>query len=129
MTDVIGSIGHALWDAVLPSLATVIAGMVLVLLKQVAKKYGLEITEKQEARLKEIVVDKIHATEEAAHRQEVTTKEGKKAKTVNDALVAAIEDPQIPNPTIEKVSAVVDSELQKIRVGMPDAGLPGMGRR
>jgi len=129
MMDVIGSIGNALWNAVLPSLATVIAGMLMLLLKRLAKKYGLEITEKQEERLKEIVVEKIHATEEAARRQEVTTSEGKKAKTVNDAMIEAIDDPQLPNPSVAKVSAVVDSELQKIRVGEANAGLPGMGRR
>jgi hypothetical protein len=126
--DVIGSFGNALWNAVLPSLATVIAGMVMLLLKRLAKKYDMEITDKQDQRLTDIIVEKIHATDEAAHRQEVTTSEGKKAKTVNDAMVAAIDDPQIPNPSIEKVSAVVDSELQKIRVGMPDAGRPGLGR-
>ncbi len=129
MTDVVGTIGRTLWEAVLPSMATVIAGMVMLLLKQLAKKYDLEFTDKQEDRLKAIVVEKIHATEEAARRQEVTTSEGKKAKTVNDVIVAAIADPQIPDPSIERVAAVVDSELQRLRVGQPNAGRPGLGQR
>lgn len=128
MTDFIGGIGHALWDAVLPSMATLVAGMVVLLLKKMLAKYGLEVTEKQEDRLKQIVVDKIHATEEAAHRTPLTGIE-KNAKTVNDVIVAATDDPQIPNPSLEKVAAVVDSELGKARAGyMPDPGRPGLGR-
>lgn len=127
MSDVIGAIGHAIVDAVLPALGTVIAGMMVVLLKRLLAKQGLELTEKQEDRLKQIVVDKIHATEEAARRGDVTTSEEKKALTVNSATVAAINDPTIPNPSVQKVGQVVDSELNKLR--QADATLPGLGKR
>jgi hypothetical protein len=128
MGDFIGGIGHALWDAVLPSMATVIAGMLMLVVKRFLAKQGLDLTEKQEQRLKEIVVDKIHATEEVAHRIPLTGVE-KNAKTVNDAVVAATDDPTIPNPSVEKVAAVVDAELGKARAGyMPDPGRPGLGR-
>jgi len=129
MGDFIGGIGHALWDAVLPSMATVIAGMLMLVVKRFLAKQGLDLTEKQEQRLKEIVVDKIHATEEAAHRDPSITSQDKKAIAVNDAIVEATMDPGIPNPSVEKVSKIVDSELNKVRAGyQPNPGLPGMGR-
>jgi molybdopterin-guanine dinucleotide biosynthesis protein A len=130
MGDWFGALGGGIMQVLLPSLATVIAGMLMLVLKRLAAKYGLEITEKQEERLKQIVVDKIHATEEVAHRMPLTGVE-KNAKTVNDVMVAAIDDPAIPNPTIEKVAAEVDAELGKARAAgyLPDAGLPGMGKR
>jgi len=128
MGDFIGGIGHALWDAVLPSMATVIAGMLMLVVKRFLAKQGLDLTEKQEQRLKEIVVDKIHATEEAARRIPLTSVE-KNAKTVNDVVVAATDDPDLPNPSVEKVAAVVDAELGKTRAGyLPDPGRPGLGR-
>jgi hypothetical protein len=129
MTDFIGGIGRALWEAVLPSMATVIAGMLLLVVKRFLAKQGLDLTEKQEQRLKAIVVDKIHATEEAARRVQLTSVE-KHAKTVNDVVVAATDDPALPNPSVEKVAAVVDAELGKVRAGyIPNPGLPGLGRR
>jgi len=108
-------------------MAPVISGMVVLLLKRMLAKQGLDLTDKQEERLKQIVVDKIHATEEVAHRIPLTSVE-KNAKTVNDVVVAATDDPQIPNPSVEKVAAVVDAELGKARAGYPDPGRPGLGR-
>jgi len=134
MTDFIGSIGHALWDAVLPGLGSALVGMAMLVLKRYLAKQGIELTQKQEERLVQIAVEKIHATNEVARRIE---KEGnapltsveKNAKTVNDVIVAATDDPTIPNPSVEKVAAVVDAELGKARAGyMPDPGRPGLGR-
>lgn len=130
MSDFLGSIGAGILHIVLPSLATVIAGFLMVILKRVAAKYGIEVTEKQEERLKQIVVDKIHATEEVARRDKTLSSEEKKAIAVNDAVVEATQDPSIPNPSVAKVSKIVDSELNKVRAGyMPNPGLPGMGKR
>jgi hypothetical protein len=97
-------------------MATVVAGMLMLVLKLVASKYGLEVTEKQEERLKQIVVDKIHATEEAAHRQPMSAPE-KNAKTVRDVLVAAQADTSIPDPSVQKVAATVDAKLGELRAG------------
>jgi len=123
----LASFGHTILEAVLPSMATVIAGMLMIAVKRFLKKQGLELTEQQEVRLKQIVVDKIHATEEAARRGEVKTAEEKKALTVNAATVAAIDDPHLPNPTIAHVEAITDSELNKLRTADPTR--PGLGRR
>jgi hypothetical protein len=116
MGDFVGTIGHAFVNLVLPSLATVIAGMLVMVLKRVANKYGLEVSEKQEQRLKEIVVDKIHAVEELSRRSTLTSEE-KKAIAVNESLKVAIDDPTLPNPSVAHVSSKVDTELAKARVG------------
>lgn len=130
MGDFFGAIGHGILNVVLPSLATVIAGLLVMVLKRVAKKYGLEVTEKQEERLKQIVVDKIHATEEAARRAPSISGEEKKAITIGAVMDEAERDPTIPNPSIATVAAKVDAELAKARSPfLPNPGLPGLGRR
>ncbi len=127
MVDVFGSIGHAIVTAVLPSLATVIAGMVTLLLKRLLAKQGIELTEKQEDRLKQIVVDRVHATEESARRAPEGTSSGEKKQQTMDATIAAANaDPSIPNPSPAKVSELIDSTLSQMRA---NPGLPGLGRR
>ena len=128
MGDWIGSFGHAMWDAVLPSLGTALVSMAMLVLKRYLAKQDMELTQRQEERLTQIALEKIHATNEVAHRIPLTSVE-KNAKTVNDVLVAATDDPQIPNPSLEKVAAVVDAALGKVRAGLPDPGLPGLGKR
>lgn len=128
MSDFLGSIGSGILHLVLPSLGTVIAGLVVLVLKRVASKYGIEVTEKQEERLKQIVVDKVHATEEAARRTPMNSDE-KAALTINAVKAEADADPTIPNPSMEKVIEKVDATLSQVRAGMPNAGLPGLGKR
>jgi hypothetical protein len=131
MGDFIGAIGSGLVHLVLPSLGTIIAGMLVMVLKRAASKYGLEVTEKQEERLKQIVVDKIHATEEASRRSgNVLSGDEKKTIAVEQVLKVAESDPTIPNPSVEHVSSKIDAELAKARaVFLPNPGLPGLGRR
>jgi|GEM_PF-5133662 len=132
MSDIFTVIGHAILTTVLPGIGTAIGLMLVVVVKNFLASQGLDLTEKQETRLKQIIVDKIHATEEVAHRSLVDgtqlTSVDKKAKTVNDAVVAATDDPTIPNPSVQKVAALVDAELGKARAGYPNPGLPGLGR-
>jgi hypothetical protein len=129
MSDILGTIGEGILKVVLPSLGTVIAGFLVLVLKRVAAKYGIEVTEKQEERLKQIVVDKIHATEESSRREPLSSPD-KKTMTVTDAVAEATADPSIPNPTREKVSQLVDSELNKVRAGyLSNAGRPGLRKK
>jgi glutamyl/glutaminyl-tRNA synthetase len=129
MSDFIGSIGHALWEAVLPSMATVLAGMVMLVVKRFLAKQGLELTTQQEVRLKQIVKEKVNAVEERAHRGEID-KEDKHEAAVTAVVRAATEDNSIPNPTREEASEVIDATLGATRsVHLPNPGLPGLGRR
>jgi hypothetical protein len=128
MGDIFSSIGDALLKAVLPTLGSVIAGFVILVLKRIAAKHGIELTEKQEDRLKAIVVEKVNAVEERAHRGEID-KEDKHEAAVTAVVRAATEDKTIPNPTREEASEVIDATLGATRVHLPNPGLPGMGRR
>ena len=109
-------------------MAPVIAALIILILNRLFKIVGLKVVEIQDGRFKQIVLDKIMATDEVARRVQLSSAE-KNAKTVNDVIVAATDDPTLPNPSMEKVAAVVDAELGKARAGyMPDPGRPGLGR-
>lgn len=73
MNAIFGAIGSQLLEWVLPSLAAAIAGMVMALLKKQMAKIGLDITEKQETRIKQLVHDAIVRTEEVARRDPTMT--------------------------------------------------------
>jgi hypothetical protein len=128
MGDVLGTIGRGLWEAVLPSMATVLSAMLMLVVKRFLAKQGLELTTQQEVRLKQIVKEKVNAVEERAHRGEIA-RDDKHEAAVTAVVRAATEDKTIPNPTREEASEVIDATLGATRVHAPNPGLPGMGRR
>lgn len=73
MSDVFGWIGQQLLQLVLPSLATAAAALAVGLLKRQLSKVGLDIDEKQETRIRQIVHDAIVRTEEVARRDPTMT--------------------------------------------------------
>jgi len=110
-----GSIGKGLLELVLPGLATVIAGQVVALLRRLAKKQGLAITEAQEERIRKLVADVLRRVEEAARRQHMTPEAKRTAATDGILRELAHETPGLEPPTRETVGKMIDSMLPKVR--------------
>lgn len=120
MSEILMTVGAALWQAVLPSLATVLAGMLMLLLKRVLAKQGIELSDAQDQRLTNIVAEKIRAAEEWAHREEKAGNdpppgEVKLGKVVTDTIATVKHDQTIPDPSPDKVRAIIDSTLPLVR--------------
>lgn len=115
MGDIAGTIGKGILELVLPTLATVIAGYVVLFMKRLAAKHGVDLTEKQEERLKQIVVQKVHAVEEMAHRDPGMTGPEKHEAAVQAVVAEATADNSIPNPSRAKASDVIDATLGATR--------------
>lgn len=111
-----GAIGKGLLELVLPGLATVIAGQVVALLRRLAKKQGIAITEAQEERMRKLVADVIRRVEEAARRQPMTAEQKRVAAT--DGILRELTR-ELPvgseAPTRETVGKMIDSVLPKVR--------------
>lgn len=71
--NVFGFIGEQLLQVVLPGIGTVAAGLAVALLKKQLAKVGLDVSEKQETRIRQVVHDAIVRTEEAARRDPTMT--------------------------------------------------------
>lgn len=100
--------GDMLLQVVLPSLATIVGGMIVGLLNKQLKKANLELTEAQQERIKELIRDAIRATEEAARRQAMTSAE-KRSKTV-EAIARTV--PELPTA---EISTALDAQLPIVR--------------
>jgi hypothetical protein len=129
VNDLLLTFSRTVLTAVLPTLALVVAGYLILLLHKLALRLGIDVANRQEARLEQIVGNQIHATEEASHRDPLRSEE-KLTRTVDATLVAATMDPTVPTPTKEKVELLVDAELGKLRAAgaltrePPAPGLP-----
>lgn len=114
MGSFLASVGAQLLQTVLPSLATVLAGFLVALAAKYLKKLGIEVTDAQDARLRQLVRDGIMAAEEAAHRDPLTSLE-KNAIAVNQVIARE------PELRIDTVKRVVDQVLPGVRVELGKA--------
>ena len=110
-------IGLQVLDLLLPSLATVLAGFLVAVASKYLKKLGIEVTDAQDARLRQLVRDGIMAAEEAAHREPLTSKE-KNAIAVNQVLTRE------PDIQLDTVKRVVDQVLPSVRVELGKDAAP-----
>lgn len=122
MGAIFGWIGAKLVSIVLPTLTSVIAGMVIGILKKQLTKRGIEITDAQEQQLEKIVVDAIQATEEAARRDHLSS-EQKAAMTL-----AKIQDAR-PDLTAGSIMQKVDAKLPEVRAKLTPSTPATLGRR
>jgi hypothetical protein len=117
-----GSIGKGLLELVLPGLATVIAGQLVALLRRLAKKQGIAITEAQEERIRKLVADVLRRVEEAARRQPMTPEQKRTAAT--DGILrelAGTTHAGLDPPNRETVGKMIDSVLPKVRAELEPA--------
>jgi len=122
----LSTIGAQLLHTVLPSLATIIAGYIVALAAKQLKKLGIELTNAQDERLRQLVRDGILAAEEAAHRNPKLTSVEKNAIAVNQAAARS------PETKLDTVKRVVDQVLPEVRVelGKPQPSTPAtFGRK
>lgn len=127
-----GSIGKGLLELVLPGLATIIAGQVVGLLRRLAKKQGLAITEAQEERIRKLVADVIRRVEEAARRNPTMTADQKRTAATDGILreIALEVPPGNDPPTRDTVGKMIDAMLPKVRAELeatPIVVLPADG--
>ena len=78
---------------------------------------GLELTNAQDERLRQLVRDGIMAAEEAAHRNPMSSKE-KHALAANQAVLRA------PETTMATANRVVDQELPRVRAELGQPTIP-----
>lgn len=110
----LSEVGRQLLAYALPALATAIAGLLVGILTRYLKKVGLEVSEKQEARLTEITVQAINAVEERARRsavqQATPATSGEKHATAFEIISA-----QVPGASSEQVQLSIDAQLPEQR--------------
>ncbi len=112
-----GAVGKGLLELVLPGLATVIAGQVVALLRRLAKKQGIAITDAQEARMRKLVADVIRRVEEAARRNPAMTADQKRTAATDGILreLSGALPEGSETPTRETVGKMIDSVLPQVR--------------
>jgi hypothetical protein len=93
----------------LPPLATVMAGFAVALLNKKLKQMGIELTDAQDERLRQLVRDGILAAEEAAHRNPNLSSTEKHAIAVNQTVA------RDPDVSLQTASRVVDQVLPVVR--------------
>lgn len=126
MEGILGAVGDLLRELVLPSLATLIGGLVVGLLAKYLKKAGLELTQAQQDRIRALITEAIRATEEASRREAMTSEE-KRTRTIDAARTAITLDPALPDLSREDVAEVMDAQLPLVRkeqVGVPTKPVP-----
>ena len=138
MGDVFGwlvnGVSDKLIELVLPALAAAVAGYAIVALRKVAQRFGLALSEEQEAKIRRVI-------HEAILRVEELKRQGAQANQAplspSAALAVAARDVKAILPALDQaeIEARIHAELPKIRarVFSPQAtinpGLPGGGRR
>lgn len=128
MGDILGAIGNALLEFVLPTLATAIATLVVGILTRFLKKQKIDITDAQQKRLKEIVEDAIKAVEEAAHRETMTSAQ-KESMAKQIILERTAAEPGVPVPEPEKLSHAIDAAMPEIRKRLEPSTPATFGRQ
>ena len=118
MGDMLVTVARQFGEVLLPPLATAIAGLLVAYLAKALKKAGLELTNAQDERLRQLVRDGILAAEEAARRNPNLTSVEKKAIAVNQAVARA------PSVKVETASRVVDQVLPEVRAQLRDSPRP-----
>lgn len=104
------AIGGLLVKFVLPSVGTVVAGMVTALVKRYLKKVKIEITEQQEAQVKRVITEAVQSVEEQARRNPGKLSSEDKADM---ALAQAMD--KLPKATPTDLRQKMDATLQEVR--------------
>jgi len=103
---------------VLPSLATVLGGFLVAILNKFLKKQGIELTNAQDERLRQLVRDGIKAAEEMARRNPDLSSTEKKAIAANQAVARE------PGTSIDTANRIVDQELPGLRKELAGTAKP-----
>lgn len=122
-----GWLGQTLLEVVLPSLATVIAGLVIGLLSRYLKKVKIELTAEQEARLRAIVEDAVKATEEVARRQ--ATAGTVMSSRDKDSMTATAVLNAMPDLPAGQLRTAIDAALPEVRKRLEPSTPATFGRR
>lgn len=114
MFEWLAPFGDLLLQIVLPSLATIVGGLIVGLLNKQLKKAGIELNQAQQDRIKELIQDAIRATEEAARRGSMSSAE-KRTMTLEGATEAIAQDATVPTLAVPIIGTIVDSQLPLVR--------------
>lgn len=116
-----GAVGKGLLEVVLPSLATVIAAQAVKLLARQSKKVGLEISEAEQDKLRQVIVDAVTRAEEMGRRGQMSGEQKRIAAT--DAILAELRaaHPDAEEFTRERVGKMIDTVLPAVRPLISDA--------
>lgn len=110
---ILAALGGLVIKGILPGLATLISGLVVGLLNKKLKQAGIELDDKQQARVRQIVEDAIKAAEEAARRK-ANTSQPMTSDAKRDLAVAIIKS-KIPQLDPLDLALALDSALPKVR--------------
>lgn len=121
MGEFFGTIAAKLVEVVLPTLATAIAGLVVVLLRKWSQKAGLDLTEQQEQRIRQIVVDAIARAEEIGRRETLSSED---KRTIATQSVRR----QVRDLTDSQIAELVDSTLPAVRATLVPKTPATLGR-
>lgn len=100
--------------ALLPSLGTVVAGYVIVVLHRLAARFKFELTAAQEARIRQIIIDAINSVEERAATSEVVQPSAAKL----DQAIRAVQQ-QLPELPAAEINARIHELLPTVRPPKP----------
>ena len=114
----LAGVGASLIQLVLPSVATVVGGFLVAILNKYLKKQGIELTNAQDERLRQLVRDGIKAAEEMARRNPDLSSTEKHAIAVNQAVARE------PSTTVAAASRVVDQEMPEMRKDLAGTAKP-----
>lgn len=98
-----------LLDILMPVLAATLATLSIAVLRKLLKKLGLDVDEKQEARLRQVAEDAVRASEEFARREQVMSPEQKSGYAVDIVRRRA---PEVP---LSNALIAIDAALPKVR--------------
>jgi hypothetical protein len=116
--EFLGGFGLQLMHLVLPSLATILSGLIIALATKQLQKLGIQVTNEQDARLRQLARDAIMTAEEMAHRHPELTGVEKNAIATNQVVSR--------EPTINVATAarVIDQQLPLVRKELEQSPTP-----
>ena len=112
MGSLFSGLGHFLLSLVLPSLGTVLAGLLVSLVQKKAQQAGVELTQAQTDRLKAVVTNAVQAVEERAMRAKASGTPMSSNDKRNAALAIVASDPALVEGDVQKM---VDAVLPEVR--------------
>lgn len=102
-------VGRLALHVALPIAGTALSGLAVGVLKKQLDHVGLQVSEKEETKLKQTVYDAVLRTEELAHRDPTMTR-AEKAEHCETALVKAL-----PKVDIATIRDAIDATLPVLR--------------
>lgn len=108
---------------VLPSLATVVGGMLVKVLQTQLQKQGIELTIAQQQKIAQIVEQAILAAEEMSRRQLKRAGTPMEGETKRE-LAVQMAQRQLPDVPAEAINAMIDARLPIVRATVKAAAQP-----